>query len=143
MVLEPDRWSYISDALDISALDRIYPTWSQCEGSGTRLEAGYVKYIRYVRSRLGISGLEPVPRFWNLMKISDLVRYIQYNRVLPNFVINIAAAFFAASRSSHRQQPWGDLSLPPFAFLSLLIVFPMILIIKDKLLFIPFKENGK
>jgi hypothetical protein len=62
---------------------------------------------------------------------------------LPNLVINTTAAFFAASRSSHRQQPWGDLSLPPFTFLSLLIVFPMILIIKDKLLFIPFKENGK
>jgi hypothetical protein len=35
-----------------------------------------------------ISGLEPVSGFWNPIKISDLVRYIRYNIVLSNLVIN-------------------------------------------------------
>jgi hypothetical protein len=81
-VLEPDRWSDMSDASDISTLSWIYPIWSLCQGCGTWPEAGYV----YIRS--DISGLELVPRFWNPMKIFDQIRYIQYNWVLPNLIIN-------------------------------------------------------
>jgi hypothetical protein len=89
MILEPDQWSDMSDASDISDQDRIYPNQSQCQCSRTRPEARYVWYIGYVRPRLDISNLEPMPRFWNPMKISDLVRYIRYNEVLSNLVINI------------------------------------------------------
>jgi hypothetical protein len=100
-VLELDRKPDMSDASDMSAMGRIYLTWNWWQGSRTRSEAGYVWYIRYVRSRsdisdlklvlsfwtrpkagyvgcigyirhvLDISDLEPVPRFWNLMPISE------------------------------------------------------------------------
>jgi hypothetical protein len=42
IVLEPDQWSDMSDALDVSTLGRIYSTWSPCQGSGTR---PYVEYV--------------------------------------------------------------------------------------------------
>jgi hypothetical protein len=59
-VLEPGRWSDITNASDIFALGQIYLTWSPCQGSGPRPEAKYVWYIGYVHPRSDISGLEIV-----------------------------------------------------------------------------------
>jgi hypothetical protein len=41
-VLEPDMWSDISDVSDLSVLGWIYLTWSEWQGSETRLKARYV-----------------------------------------------------------------------------------------------------
>jgi hypothetical protein len=43
--------------------------------------AGYIWCIRYVQPGSDISNLELVPRLWNPMEISDLVRYVWCNKL--------------------------------------------------------------
>jgi hypothetical protein len=91
--LEPDQGSDISGRLDISYGGQICPTGPDCNASRTRLGIRRVRSVRYILCRSDIYDLEPLPRLWNPMVISDLNGYVRCNIIYLCKLIYYTANF--------------------------------------------------